>query len=109
MVGAYNDIWIIGDYFLKDANAELQGLKKMSISKHLPQPYIHENFNVHTRYADLVIKGIARLLNPLVEILNFQHRLPKYIIVVPDKDLISTHITTPLEDQQWGLVPQFIS
>ena len=37
-----------------------------------------------------VTRGLARIFNAFVEALNNRHRLPKYVIVVPDKDIITS-------------------
>ena len=33
-------------------------------------------------------RGLARMLNPLVEVMNEHKRLPRFILVIPDKDLL---------------------
>ena len=57
--------------------------------KNLPVPYIFKNFNVNPSYTNKGFRtGINILVDPLVEALNTNHQLPKYILVTPDKDLL---------------------
>ena len=53
-------------------------------------PYLFQYYNVMVKYPGLATRGIARILNPLVEALNKQHQTQKYLILVPDKDLITS-------------------
>ena len=45
------------------------------------------NFNVHIHYAKHATRGLARILNAFIEACNERSRLPKYVIVIPDKDV----------------------
>ena len=54
-------------------------------------PYLHQNFNIfgfHQKHLSAV-KGLARILNAFTEGLNTRPKLPKYVIMVPDKDMIT--------------------
>ena len=53
-------------------------------------PYLFQHYNVKSYYntTSPASKGLARLLNLLIEALNERARLPKYIIMIPDKDII---------------------
>ena len=53
-------------------------------------PYLFQYYNVMGKYPGLATRGIARILNPLVEALNEQHQTQKYLILVPDKALITS-------------------
>ena len=39
-------------------------------------------------YAGAGYSGIARMLHPLIKALNQEHHLPKYILMLPDRDIL---------------------
>ena len=89
---AFHDLWIIGDVFLKDTiNSLVVMCNAAKSNKKLPMPYLYQQFNVlayhNTRSS--TFKDIARQLNPLLEALNERPKLPKYILLVPDHDIIN--------------------
>ena len=57
---------------------------------------MYQMFNVDKFYSDLMTKGIARVFNLLIEALN-EKRLPKYILILQDKDLITNMKTSRIE------------
>ena len=63
----------------------------MTVQKARP-PYIYENYNVHAWYVTQVstVPTIAKLQNALVAALNEYPHLPKYIFMVPDKDIVES-------------------
>ena len=87
---AYHDLWIVGDTFLKETSSDLYDLQDKASQKQQPVPFIFKYFNVRGFYTNKGVRsGINRLLDPLVEALNKYHKLPKYLLIVPDKDLMS--------------------
>ena len=99
----YHDVWVLSDEFIKDANPSLKTLGRLTLQKSNitaetnsatvnPQPkanmFLYKNFNVHTFYANLSTRGLNRYIFPFVEALNARHKLPKYILIAPDKDMI---------------------
>ena len=89
-VKAKEDIWFIGDVFIKDSIDALFALKKAAIVKKQPPPCIFQWFNVNGLHvsANCAIKSASRFINPLVHALNEEPHLPKYIVIVPDKDIL---------------------
>ena len=78
--------------FLKDTVNALIGLHNTARSnRKLSMPYIFKQFNVQAFYntKSVALHGLARQLNPLLEALNERPRLPKYILLVPDRDIIN--------------------
>ena len=101
---AYHNIWIVADTFLKDCAGSLKILNSSAIAssdfkllnnkavatKQVKNKlFIHQNFNISIQYAGLVVRGVNRLLYPFTELLNIRHKLPKYILVILDKDMIT--------------------
>ena len=65
-------------------------LRDKAAQKQLPIPFIFKYFNVKPFYTNKGFRtGINILLDPLAEALNTIHKLPKYILVIPDKDLLA--------------------
>ena len=89
-VEAYHDVWVLGDTFLKETVNSLIALNNSASSKNCTPPYLFQQYNVKPFYnvKTSAARGLACLLNPLLEALNEQARLPKYIIMIPDKDII---------------------
>ena len=86
---AIQDTWVIGDEFLKDCEKLLTALAKSASARHTSQPFLCGCFNVKVYYANFATRGLARILNCLVEALNERYKLAKYILVIPDKDIIA--------------------
>ena len=93
---------MIGDVFVCEAKNTLHSLNKtqsatftsdtsnkVSQKQTLSRLFIFKQFNVSAYYPGLVVRGLNRMIFPLVEALNSRHKIPKYIIVIPDKDLIT--------------------
>ena len=70
----------------------LQGLKSEAMIQHERPPYCYEFYNVSAWYQTPLSTTpvIARISNSLIETLNENTYLPKYVIVIPDKDVIES-------------------
>ena len=80
---------MVGESFLRNTMKELsEMMKRAKVNKH-PPPYMYEMFNINGYFAGIAMKGPLKLVNPLVDALNDDHHLPKYVILVPDKDLFT--------------------
>ena len=88
-VEAFFDVWILGDNFTKEAEPVLQAFKRKALAANSSLPYMLQCYNVRVFYAGTGYSGAAQLIHPLVQALNAHHRLPKYIFMLPDKDLIT--------------------
>ena len=87
-VAAVYDLWLIGDDFLRDNIRKFFSIKRAAKKKGCDIPYLFNNYNIAGWWLNLAARGILRLINPLVEALNECCRLPKFIVFIPDKDLI---------------------
>ena len=87
---AYHDLWIIGDQFLKEIIDTLFTLRsKGAAMKPLKIPYLFSEFNVSAYYTTSRISNIInKFLFSFVEGLNTREKLPKYILIVADSDII---------------------
>ena len=96
-VPAFFDIWVVGDHFLDSVVNKWQELQNTSWldrknkNKDRPTLYMADYYNVrpfcYTQTAT-VKPAIARIVNSLIDGVNQEHRLPKYLIVVIDWDII---------------------
>ena len=102
-IETYHDVWILGDAFLKEAVNALRALENAGKANSKAKTYLYQQYNVKTYYNvnSSASKGVAHLLNPLLEALNDRARLPKYIIMIPDKDLI-------VESKSYGFGASYI-
>ena len=88
-IEALNNVWIIGDSFINDCGAALQDLKRAVLVAGKSVPYVYERYNVSIlKRSPLTLDAFPRILNAFIEGLNGSFILPKYVIIVPDKDLL---------------------
>ena len=90
-IPALKDVWIVGDGFIYDTFSTFQSAKiEARIDKTKP-PYLHDYYNVKfLMYPPLsnVKSTEARFVNSLIEGLNEKLTLPKYIIIILEKDFL---------------------
>ena len=88
---ALMDMWIIGDAFLQEMFATLQTMKTSVPSNSKNIPYLYEQYNVFfffTTQASKQTNFLARIQNAIAEAFNCRTHLPRYILMILDKDLI---------------------
>ena len=98
-IQAIYDAWFIEDKFLKDVfNTFQEQINKAFVTKRnrdAIQPYLNDYYNVHGYFTSSVMQDRAtgRILNVLIEVLNqkqiARQRLPRFLVVVLDKDIIA--------------------
>ena len=92
-IPAISDVWILGDRFLDEIkNTFLEIVHAASKNKRLPMPYIQEYYNVKFLCDPLnaANNSTGRILNALLSGINEKNaHLPKYLLVVMDKDIIA--------------------
>ena len=89
-VRAFRDAWIIGDEFLRDAAQTFTAIKEKTNLEKRPPPFLFEQFNVRINFANTTSLAniLSRIVNALITELNENDHLPKYILIVPDKDIV---------------------
>ena len=88
-ITALKDLWIVGDFFLGEAFPTLQSLLNQAHMEKKTAPYMYRYYNVETRYPRPLTMNrsvMARILNSFVKLLNAKHHLPRYVIIIIDKD-----------------------
>ena len=91
-VEAIFDAWFVGDQFLLDSVNSLPALKSQAIAKKRSIPYLYEYYNIfsYVQKADSAVKTvIARVNNAVLEGLNTRSRLPRYLVVILDNNLVA--------------------
>ena len=90
MVNATFDLWLLGDQFLSDLESEFLTLKQgcdLTADKLLL--FISDFFNVKIFHkSSSAPLALTRVINSLITVVNGKSvRLPKYLVVILDKDL----------------------
>ena len=91
---AIHDIWILVDNFVKEAFATLEAMKLQAWKDAQISPLFIHNFYSIIPVENLAAGGVkyatARIVNSLIKAINTKNKLPKYLLVMPDKDMYST-------------------
>ena len=83
------DIWMIGNDFLRETMDALTSMTKSAKASKEPTPYMYQMFNIMGYFANFGSPAVLGIINPLIDALNDNHRLPEYILVIPDKDILT--------------------
>lgn len=99
---------MIGDVFLSFASEHLQLDWK---SQHLKQYYMYENFDIRFAHVPLATERnvLVRLCKTLSDLLNRTRKLPRFILVVIDKEFTKMGASTKAYDKmiQWLMVKYY--
>ena len=87
-------MWIVGDEFLAQSYSVLQQQDSESVVKRRRRPYIYEMYNIQALYNSNNFQyekaAVGRMVNSMIKGLNAAAYLPKYILFVPDLDIITS-------------------
>ena len=81
----------MGDQFLAEIFSTLQDMQKHAIDNKSAQPYVYQYYNIvayHKKLTSGTTTVIARILNSFVKGLNNRPRLPRFVVIPTDKDII---------------------
>ena len=90
-VQALFDVWLVGDQFLQEAFSAWETIRFESQHdrKKTAPMYLQEYYNVLPFYStDGEPRAVARIVNSLISGLNSRDRLPKYILMLIDRDIL---------------------
>ena len=91
-IPAVYDLWLLGDTFLKDIIGSFEAIRyQAQRDKEEVPPYIQDTFNVYPYYDSAssgVKHSITRIVNSLIEAIKERRRLPKYLVVIIDLDML---------------------
>ena len=85
------DLWIVGEGFLRSIYGMLQHLKTEAIAANESIPYMYQQIHVHPFYqtSNGTAQGtLHKILNSVIEGLNESNKLPHYILILVDRDII---------------------
>ena len=91
-VAALKDMWVVGDGFLHDCFSTFQATRMEARIDKTKPPYLHDYYNVQFFMCQPLsnVKSVeARIVNLLIEGLNNKLKLPKYILIIPEKDFLA--------------------
>ena len=86
-VRAIHDVWLLGETFLKEVIGALHSLHTAAKVKNTSL-YLFQHFNVLDGQPSFSMTGLNRWLSPLVGMINEHKLLPKFLIVIQDKDIL---------------------
>ena len=92
-VPALKSVWFLGENFLKDAFLTFRAMNTKEAQSSQSSLYLYQNYNITPWHAPMWSNTkafLVRVLNALIEGLNEETHLPQYILVILDKDLISS-------------------
>ena len=93
VIQALFDIWFIGDHFVREVYNAFRGIiNAAKLNKKSWKPYLLDYYNSKGYYYqsnNWLESATSWILNKLTEALNENDRLPKYIVMMPDKDIIA--------------------
>ena len=89
-IRAQRNVWIIGDEFLRRNYQGYPALRTDALKNDTASPYLFSNYNVSTFTTnDKRMKNpMVKIVNGLVEAFNKYHTMPRFIIVMPDWDIL---------------------
>ena len=85
------DVWLIGDDFLNNMYSTLAQMKNTAKLKKKPAPYVYDYYNVKcftTNLLSLTHTILARLVNCVTKGLNDTNKLPRFMVIMPDGNII---------------------
>ena len=84
-------MWILGDAFLLDVFAHLSKIRLEAIRAKSPTPFIYDQYNIKFFTANPlseVRSMLTKLVNSLIKALNEATKLPRFVLVIPDLDVM---------------------
>ena len=89
---AKEDVWFLGDQFLKNMFQAFTSIDIEAIKNEKPRPFTFDNYNVKYYWKSFTSSGnpspAGCTVNSLIDGINGNPHLPKYIIVITDTDLL---------------------
>ena len=89
---AMRDLWLLGDEFLRQTFPALQEMKSSAASFNPHQiPYMYEQYNIYSYTKSSMVSQrntLVRVQKAMEEAFSRKWHLPKYIIVMLDRDIL---------------------
>ena len=91
-VKALFDMWFLGDNFLQDLAQTYETIRQKAEHSNDNKTFLLQYYNVKNIYKKLSVgvkRTAARVINSLIDTLNQENKLPHFLVVILDKDVIS--------------------
>ena len=89
---AQRNAWLVGDNFLKQIHNTFLAMRDQARAERKPVPYIFDNYNVDFKIPGSIAaqssSAIACILNNLIDAINREQLLPRFIIICPDWNIL---------------------
>ena len=110
---AMKDVWLIGDRFLKEIYNTLPAIKNEAVTTKQEILYLYRYYDIYSFYqckAILAANGaMLRMVNALVEAINKRPRLPRMILIFPDRDILDALGQEFADDNTYDAVHRLVS
>ena len=90
------EVWVAGEEFVRSTFKAFKDMRALRIQQKKQEPYLFSNYNVFSYCAEVWSNTrpfLARIVNVVVKGLNedlaTRYYLPRYVIIMLDKDLIN--------------------
>ena len=90
-VHTIRNVWLIGDAFLRNIFTTFRAMRQQATLTKKAPPFLFAHYNVDTMVTppmSNVQSVLARIYNAFIKALNENHHLPRYVIILLDKDII---------------------
>ena len=89
-MAAVKDVWLVGDRFVKINFHEVETMVREAKQAKHDAPYLNRYYNIKPQFSSSLSKNIfSRLADMIVEAVNMCQRLPRFIIILLNKDLLT--------------------
>ena len=91
-IKAQRNLWFVGDAFLNEIFDEFTMMRDRAVADKKPIPYLFDHYNVDRftpgQIQRMCTSPMARILNCLIEPINNLHMLLRFIVIIPDWDIV---------------------
>ena len=89
-VTAVQDVWFLGNNFFRETFNSFTAMRSHAHLHKVRPPHLFEFYNIfgYCQNVSSMVRGLSHFYNPLIEALNARIKLPKYIILIWDRDFI---------------------
>ena len=85
------DVWLVGDHSLRCLIGTFWAMEREAIASKKCKPYCFEFYNVEDSFyinTTAITSTIARILNSMINILNKFEHLPRFLVMILDRDIV---------------------
>ena len=90
---ALKEVWMVGDDFLNSTYDTFITMRKRLKKEENAMPYIYKQYNISYLIEDQLegnTNAVAKILNAVIKGLNETAKLPRFIIIIPENDILKS-------------------